>query len=174
MLERSSRGRHLSPTPLGPGEPYITDMNSHQHTLSQLAFCPKKHVSKYGLRASKTKCIFRKKWQYECLSPRGYRTGLSKVFIQGKSGRRPGLLQQETVFFTHQNGTKSREDTNNFPRTEILLSQRPPSKMASSAGSRDEGIVQAGLQYWETQPASLDGVLGVSPHTNPSPTQYSY
>ncbi|KAG8217922.1 alpha-N-methyltransferase NTM1 [Butyriboletus roseoflavus] len=32
--------------------------------------------------------------------------------------------------------------------------------MASSASSRDETIVQAGLQYWETQPASLDGVLG--------------
>ncbi|KAG9318896.1 N2,N2-dimethylguanosine tRNA methyltransferase-domain-containing protein [Chiua virens] len=32
--------------------------------------------------------------------------------------------------------------------------------MTSSAGSRDETVVQAGLQYWETQPASLDGVLG--------------
>ena len=35
-------------------------------------------------------------------------------------------------------------------------------RMASSAGSRDETVVQAGLQYWETQPASLDGVLGAS------------
>ncbi|KAH0826980.1 alpha-N-methyltransferase NTM1 [Lanmaoa asiatica] len=32
--------------------------------------------------------------------------------------------------------------------------------MASSAGSRDETVVQAGIQYWETRPASLDGVLG--------------
>ncbi|KAI9574232.1 alpha-N-methyltransferase NTM1 [Boletus coccyginus] len=32
--------------------------------------------------------------------------------------------------------------------------------MASSAGSRDETVVQAGLQYWETQSASLNGVLG--------------
>ncbi|KAF8550447.1 hypothetical protein OG21DRAFT_1487767 [Imleria badia] len=32
--------------------------------------------------------------------------------------------------------------------------------MALSAGSRDDTVVQAGLQYWETQPASLDGVLG--------------
>ena len=35
-------------------------------------------------------------------------------------------------------------------------------KMASSAGSRDVTVVQAGLEYWETQPASLDGVLGTS------------
>ncbi|KAG6370089.1 alpha-N-methyltransferase NTM1 [Boletus reticuloceps] len=32
--------------------------------------------------------------------------------------------------------------------------------MTSSAGARDGAVVQAGLQYWETQPASLDGVLG--------------
>ncbi|KAF9242125.1 alpha-N-methyltransferase NTM1 [Melanogaster broomeanus] len=32
--------------------------------------------------------------------------------------------------------------------------------MASSTGGRDESVVKAGLNYWGTQPASLDGVLG--------------
>ncbi|KIJ68910.1 hypothetical protein HYDPIDRAFT_172432 [Hydnomerulius pinastri MD-312] len=30
----------------------------------------------------------------------------------------------------------------------------------SSTAPRDDRIVQAGIEYWETQPASLDGVLG--------------
>ncbi|KAF9218169.1 hypothetical protein BS17DRAFT_296854 [Gyrodon lividus] len=32
--------------------------------------------------------------------------------------------------------------------------------MASSTAARDDPVVQAGINYWETQPASLDGVLG--------------
>ncbi|KAN0085761.1 Alpha-N-methyltransferase NTM1 [Tylopilus felleus] len=44
--------------------------------------------------------------------------------------------------------------------------------MASSAGPRDDTVVQAGLEYWESQPASLDGVLGTSffPSSHSQPT----
>ncbi|KIJ16718.1 hypothetical protein PAXINDRAFT_168218 [Paxillus involutus ATCC 200175] len=32
--------------------------------------------------------------------------------------------------------------------------------MASPSAAREDPVVQAGINYWETQPASLDGVLG--------------